>query len=520
MHPTSEPSANAWTFGEAELHADQRRLEVLGRSVALSGRAFDLLVYLVRHRDRVVGKDELLQQVWPGVVVEETNLTVHVASIRKALGSEVITTVSGRGYRFTAPMAQAAPPAAAAAEPAAPTPSRDKPSLAVMPFANLSGDPSQDYFVDGVVDDLTSALSRVRRFFVIARSSAFTYKGRVVDVPQVGRELGVAYVLEGSFRMSAERLRIAVQLVETAAGRQVWSQRWEGSRSDIFDLQDEITSQVVAAIEPQLSVAEIERVRTKPTSDLRAYDLCMMALPAVMSTSPREDVERAMALLDQAIEADPGYSYAKAMYAWAHALGYANRWNPLDRAVAALGRAREAHREHRDDPTTLSYAGHALAYIGRDHGPGLHALDTALALNPSSMLALRSSGWVRCYVGDHELAIRHLERAMALNPLDPEFAYVLAGLAFAHFGAGHYAEAAEIATRAVRADPDFMPGEGALLNSLAAAGRWDEARAFLPRFLARRPGFRSRTWLRDCPWTDESFRQRVMAIYDELGIPR
>jgi TolB-like protein/tetratricopeptide (TPR) repeat protein len=512
--------ANSWAFGEAELHADQRRLDVQGQPVALSGRAFDLLVYLVRHRDRVIGKDELLQQVWPGVVVEESNLTVHVAGIRKALGKGVVATVSGRGYRFTAAVAQTAVPRTTADAATEPSIARDKPSLAVMPFANLSGDPAQDYFVDGVVDDLTSALSRVRRFFVIARSSAFTYKGRVVDVPQVGRELGVRYVLEGSFRMSGERLRIAVQLVETGAGRQVWAQRWEGSRSDIFDLQDEITAQVVAAIEPQLSLAEVERVRTKPTSDLRAYDLCMMALPTVMTSSPREDVERAIAVLDQAIAADPGYSYAKAMYAWAHSLGYASRWIALDRAAASLARAREAHREHRDDPTTLAYAGHALAYVGREHGPALHALDTALALNPSSMLALRSSGWVRTYVGDHELAIRQLERAMALSPLDPEIAYVLCALAFAHLGAGHNAEAVELATRAARADPGFVPGDSALLWSLGAAERWDEARAFLPHYLARRPGFRYGTWLREGPWTDESFRQRVATIFDELGVPR
>jgi TolB-like protein len=233
------------SFTDVEIQPDERRVLVGGKPAILGARAFDLLMCLVEHRDRVVAKDELLQRVWPGMVVEETNLTVHVATLRKWLGPEAIATVSGRGYRFIAQLtvADSVPTSVAinAVEPAATAalpdlvPPPDKPSLAVMPFANLSGDAAQDYFVDGVVDDITTALSRVRAFFVIARSSSFTYKGRVVNAPQVGQELGVRYLVEGSFRHVGPRLRIGVQLVETAAGRLVWSQRlkdcWRTSSS-------------------------------------------------------------------------------------------------------------------------------------------------------------------------------------------------------------------------------------------------------------------------------------------------
>jgi len=505
-----------------EILPDERRLLVNGEPVPVGARAFDLLMCLLKHRDRVVTKEELLQTVWPGVVVEESNLTVHVAALRKLLGAQAIATIAGRGYRFVAPAGAVAGAPVLAAR-SAPEPARpdgaDKPSLAVLPFANLSGDAAQDYFVDGVVDDLTNALSRIRRFFVVARSSSFTYKGRVVDVPQVGRELGVRYVLEGSLRLSGDRLRIGVQLVETAAGRHVWTQRFDGRRSDIFDLQDQITAQVVAAIEPQLVLAEVERARTKPTTNLQAYDLCLLALPLVLTFGTQDQVERAIPLLQRAVEIDPAYSYAKALCAWAHAFAFANLWIPRTRAEAALHLAHEAYVEHRDDPATLAYAGHTLAYIGHRHAEGLHALDTALALNPSSMTALRSAGWVRCYVGDYAIAIQHLQHAMALNPLDPEIAYVLCGLAYAHLGAGDAEKAVDLARRAVAAQPASMPAQSALLWSLGAAGRWDEARAFLPHYLARRPGYRYGPWAARNPWTDPRFRTLVVGDFDKLGVP-
>lgn len=408
------------SFADVEIRPDERRVLVGGKPATLGARAFDLLMCLVENRGRVVCKDELLQRVWPGMVVEETNLTVHVAALRKWLGPQAIATVSGRGYRFialltvddraststststsTSKATRVVEPAEPAAAPvAAPValpvlmPPPDKPSLAVMPFANLSGDAAQDYFVDGVVDDITTALSRVRAFFVIARSSSFTYKGHVVDAPRVGRELGVRYLVEGSFRQAGPRLRISVQLVETAAGRLVWSQRFEGLLEDIFELQDQITLQVVAAVEPSLMLAEVERAQSKPTGNLLAYDLCLRALPLVQASSSQRCVEQAIALLEQAIAMDSGYSYAKALYCWVHAVAYASRWFNHEQARRALPYAEEVLLDHRDDPTSLAYIGHTLAYVGRQHEKGLQALDRALALNPNSFAAGPSPTWI------------------------------------------------------------------------------------------------------------------------------
>lgn len=517
---------NPLRIANAEIQPAQRRVLVDGRPAALGARAFDLLMCLVDRRDRVVPKEELLAVVWQGTVVEETNLTVHIAALRKVLGAQAISTVPGVGYRFTAAVdpGPAAQPVGAvsavaglrAAPPPLPT---DVPSLAVLPFANLSGDPGQDYFVDGVVDDLTDALSRVRRFFVIARSSSFTYKGRIVDVPTVGRELGVRYVVEGSFRQAGGRLRIGVQLVETGAGLQVWSSRFEGSRDDVFALQDEISAQVAAAIEPNLARAEVQRVRRTAAGSPQAYELCLQALPIVYGAGPAGQFELALGLLRRALEIDPGYAYAKALLAWAHTNGFANGSLGWRRALEGLPHAREASIDHRDDPTTLAFAGITLGYLGREHEAALRALDLALALNPNSVTALRSAGWQHGYVGRPDAAIDLLQRAMRLNPLDPEIAYVHAGIAWAHLMAGRAEAAVAAARRSLLDLPTYMPGSWALLHALCLAGERDEARLRAQALLARIPGLTIERHGRSLPYADASFVARCLDNLQGLGIP-
>lgn len=484
-----------WTFGNAEVRPDERLLLIDGQPVTLGSRAFDLLVFLIVNRGRVAGKEELLASVWPDVVVEESNLAVHVAALRKLLGPGAISTVPGRGYRFTAPLANASPrasvgPAAQRVDGGRGGPAQatlHKPSIAVLPFANLSGDATQDYFVDGVVDDLITALSRVRAFFVIARGSSFTYKGRAVDVRTVGHELGVQYVLEGGLRQADARLRVTARLVETTSGHQIWVGRFESALDDVFALQDDIVAQAVAAIEPSLILAEVERARTKPTENLQAYDLCLRALPLVVSSGSRDEVKRAAELLGRAIAADPGYSYAKALYAWAHAMAWSNRWIGRTQALDAMPLAVQAQADHRDDPTTLAFAGHALAIVGRRHDQALRALDLALTLNPNSLTALQSAGWVRAYVGDTDVAVRHLERALTLNPLDPGIGYVHCGLAYAHLVADRGEEALATARRAMLELPRFVPGKLALMHALVRTGRVAEAREVADELKARVP---------------------------------
>lgn len=507
-----------WRCGPVEVRLDERRVLVDGVPAALGARAFDLLAYLAGHRDRVVGKDELLAQVWRGAVVEEGNLTVQVAALRKLLGRDALSTVSGRGYRFTGPV-QTVPWPEVGGDTAGPTAPADKPSVAVMPFANLTGEAAQNWFIDGIVDDLTDALSRVGRFFVISRSSSFTYRHRTVDVPTVGREMGVRYVVEGSVRQAGERLRIGVQLVETGAGRQLWSQRFEGPRDDIFLLQDRISAEVTAAIEPNLVQAEVDRTRQRPTASLQAYELCLQAVPLVIANGRREHLDQALQLLRRAVQADPGYSYAKAFYAWAHCAAFANGWIGRRSAMAGMPYAQEAIADHRDDPTTLAFAGHALAYVAHALPEAGRALDLALALNPNSMTALRSSGWVRGYLCDTSVAVDHLRRALRLNPLDPEIGYVWAGIAFAHLIESDGPAALAAARRSLLEFPAFAPGQFALLHALCLQGQRDEAQRVLDSLRARMPSLTRAIYRGAQPYVRVDYVERCLQDLAALGLP-
>ena len=534
---------NDWTgglqIGDYEVHPGERRVLLRGTPVVLGARALDVLLALVAQAGQVVSKDRLMCQVWPGLVVEENNLTTQVSTLRRQMGTQAVVTVVGRGYQLGLPVRPLdgsagvapavpswpqAPVAAVAAvaplDPPAPVapPAADQPTLAVLPFANLTGDPGQDYFVDGVVDDLTNALSRVRRFFVIARSSSFTYKGRAVDVTQVGRELGVRYVLDGSFRQAGARVRIGVQLIETGGGRQLWSQRFEGLREDIFSMQDDITAQAVAAIEPNLVLAEVERARSKPTEILQAYDLCLRGLPMMIRSASLADVDQGEALMQRAIAVDPGYAYAKAVLAWGMALACSNLVIGRERAGSAVVYADQALQDHRDDPTTLALAAVSLARLTGRHEVALNALGRALALNPNSITALRSAGWVCLYVGDFEMALVHFERAMHLNPLDPDLGFVLGGKAIAFIQAGRFEAALSVARRALIEMPSFTTSHIALAIALTATGRADEVpAASIDNLRLRYPSVSA--FRAFAPFVSEPYRALQIDTLRRLGVP-
>ena len=316
----------------------------------------------------------------------------------------------------------------------------DSPSLAVLPFTNMSGDPGQEYFADGVVEDIITALSRVRWFFVIARNSSFTYKGRSVDIRQVGRELGVRYVLEGSIRKAGNRVRITGQLIEAASGRHVWADKFDGELVDIFDLQDRLTESVVGAIEPSLRRAEIERASAKPTDELDAYDLYLQALAQHYAlTKPASD--QALRLLGRALELDRNYSAAKALAAGIYNIRVAQNWADQTEIERGIQLAREAWADHRDDPTTLSRAGAALGYLARDFEAALAAIDRALILNPNSANACGNSGLIRMWVSDWRTSIDHFQKAIRLSPLDPGVGFSASGLCLALLLAGRPEEA-------------------------------------------------------------------------------
>jgi TolB-like protein/class 3 adenylate cyclase len=363
----------------------------------------------------------------------------------------------------------------------------DKPSIAVLPFTNLSGDPEQDYFADGIVEDIISALSRVRWLFVIARNSSFTYKGKAVDVKQVGRELGVRYVLEGSVRKASNRVRIAGQLVDATTGAHVWADRFDGALDDIFDLQDRVTASVAGIIEPKLRHAEMERARRKPTGSLDAYDLYLRALAQFIAS--HDGNLEALRLLRRAVEIDPHYASPYGLAAYCYVVQRTRGWvSSSDPALTeGIRLAKRAASLGQNDPETLWMAGFTLAVLGGDLEGGIAFIDRALTLNPNSADAWRASGLTRAFLGDTELAIAHLERSARLSPLDA-FAYLgLVGFAFAHFMAGGYEEASTWCDKTLHEHPEFPPALRMKAATCGLLGQLDEGRAWVERLLAGHP---------------------------------
>jgi TolB-like protein len=371
----------------------------------------------------------------------------------------------------------------------------DKPSIAVLPFTNMSGDPEQDYFADGMAEDIITALSHFKALFVIARNSSFTYKGRAVDVKQVGRELGVRYVLEGSVRKSANRVRITGQLVDAATGAHLWADRIDGGIGDIFDLQDQVTESVVGAIAPAVEKAEIERAKRTPTESLDAYSLYLRGLARYYQFGSRQANDEALRLFNSAIELDPDFAsaYARAASCYAHAKG--NGWiSVTGNEIAEVTRlAQRAVELGKDDAMALAASGWALAFVVLDLGGGAALIDRALVLNSNLAEAWFYGGWVKTYLGEPETAIERFARAMRLSPLDPLAAGMRGGTAYAHFHLGHYDEAASWAAMALQEDPDFQAGLRIAAASNAMAGRPEQAHKAVARLQQLNPALRVST---------------------------
>jgi len=380
----------------------------------------------------------------------------------------------------------------AVAEPARPALSLpDKPSIAVLPFQNLSGDPEQEYFADGMVEDIITALSRMRWLFVIARNSSFTYKGRAVDVKQVARELGVRYVLEGSVRKAASRVRIAGQLIDGSTGAHLWADRFEGALEDVFDLQDQVTASVVGAIAPKLEQAEIERAKHKPTESLDAYDYYLRGM-ASFYRQTREGTSEALRMFYRAIELDPDFALAHGAAAYCYCMRKAYSWM-ADRGQEIAETARLARRAvalGKDDASALSHAGYALAFVVGDLDDGAAFIDRAIALNPNLAVAWYYSGYSRLYLGEPDSAIEHFARAMRLSPLDPLIAWMEAATAYAHFFAGRYGVASSWAEMALRDSPDQLNALRIAAASNALAERLEQAQKILARLQQLEPALR------------------------------
>jgi adenylate cyclase len=370
----------------------------------------------------------------------------------------------------------------AAAPPVLPLP--DKPSIAVLPFANMSGDPEQEYFADGMVEEIITALSRIRWLFVIARNSSFTYKGKAVDVKQVGSELGVRYVLEGSVRKAGQRVRITGQLIDALTGTHLWADRFDGSLEDIFDLQDKVAVSVAGVIEPALQSAEMRRSATRPTTDLSAYDLYLRALAALYPMT-KERVVGALGLLDQAISIDRHYGPALALAAMCHLSLVRDGWaeEPEASRRKASDLARQALEPGENDPRILANAALVLALFGEDIGAMIELIDRALALNPSFARGWGLSGLLRAWAGQHDLAIEHFETSLRLSPRE-RVGTPVSVIGMAYFFKHQFAEAAAKLLLDIQDNPGFPTSYRLLASCYAHMGRLDEAQEIVHRLRA------------------------------------
>jgi TolB-like protein len=366
----------------------------------------------------------------------------------------------------------------------------NKPSIAVLPFQNLSADPEQEYFADGVVEDITMALSRFHWLFVIARNSSFTYKGRAIDVKQVGRELGVRYVLEGSVRTAKNRIRIAGQLIDAQTGAHLWADRFEGALDDLFDVQDHVTTCVVSAIAPKVQVEEIKRASRKPTENLEAYDYYLRGLAKIRRMTVDANRE-ALQLFCKAIELDRDLACAYGMAAYSIVVRKARGWmtEPLTECAEAMQLARKAVRLGGDDPVALSVAAYAFASINREFDDAAALMDRALSLNSNAAQGWMLSGWLRVWRGEPEVALEHLARATRLSPFDP-LMHIHAAMAYAHFLASRYDIASSCAEKAMHENPTFLHSVCISAASNAFAGRREPAQKAMARALEFNPDLR------------------------------
>jgi adenylate cyclase len=366
----------------------------------------------------------------------------------------------------------------------------DKPSIAVLPFKNMSGDPEQEYFADGIVEEITTALSRFRQLFVIARNSSFTYKGRAVDVKQVGGELGVRYVLEGSVRKSSNKVRITAQLIDAATAAHLWADRFDGGIDDIFDLQDKVTASAVGAIAPKLQQAEIDRAKRKPTESLDAYDLFFHGMDNLYQWT-LEGTNEALRLFHRAVELDPDFASAYSMAAYCYLWRKINGWTVnYEQEMGEAGRlARRAVDLGQDDAVALAFGGNTLAGLVGDIEGGAALIDRALVLNPNLAAAWHSSGWIKIWLGEPDVAIEHLAIAMRLSPLDPFIHHWQSATALAHLCAGRYDEACIWGEKSLQGG-NYTGGYRIAAASNALVGRIEKAQKIAARVRQLDPRFR------------------------------
>ena len=519
-------------FDNHALDTDRRELHRGSKRIAVEPQVFDLLVYLVQNCDRVVSKDDLIASVWHGRIVSDSTLTSRINAVRKAVGDsgedqKLIRTVVRKGLRFVgtvhaksngAEPAHAAGPLDEVREPSrAGLPLPDRPAIAVLPFINMGGDAEQEYFSDGISEDIITALSKLRWFFVIARNSSFIYKGKTVHLKQVADELGVRYVLEGSVRKGGDRVRITAQLNDAATGSHIWAERYDRELADVFAVQDEITEAIVAAIEPQLYAAENFRAQRKPPNSMDAWDLVMRALSHYWRVT-RQDNMVAQALLEKATAVDPNYGQALGVLATSHMFSAHMGWADLAMVAPIAERAALAAIliDSEDPWAHLALGGVYL--FARRFDDCLAEFELALRLNPNFSLAQGYHGLALCYCGRWEEGDVAAHRALRLSPRDP-FSAIYCGIAaYAQFVGGNYDEAIRLAREGIRQRGDFVGAHRVLTAAAGMAGQGDLARVALQELCRAQPNI-CLAWIeRQMPMKREADRDHYLEGFRRAGL--
>jgi adenylate cyclase len=485
-----------YLFEEYAFDTNRRELHRGADVVSVAPQVFDLLDYLIRNREHVVSKDDLIKAIWNGRSVSDAALTTRLNAARSAIGDSgdeqrLIKTLPRKGVRFVGQVREARevggpnPGDAPESAPAVP----DKPSIAVLPFENMSGDPEQEYFADGMVEEITTALSRFKWLFVIARNSSFTFKGKAVDIKEVGRRLGVRYVLEGAVRKASGKVRITAQLIEAATGAHIWADRFERDTTDIFALQDDVTLAVVSAIQPKLFQAEIALATRRRPEDLTAYDYFLRAIPQSYLAT-REGLAETIRLAHRALELDPGLAWAASLAGVCHmqnvVLGYSNDLQ-FDRKEA-VRLVRLALSIDDGDPDMLAMACITSAFMVGDSEAEIEMADRAVALNPNSWTTWNCRGQVYRVAGLPEEAVRSFERAIRMSPVDPRLYLALTGIGQALIELRRFDEAIVVLNKSLRQNR-YLATYRCLASAFAHLGRDAEAHDAAARVLEIDPAF-------------------------------
>jgi len=487
------PAFAVYKFGRFALHLGRGAFLADGAERSLRPKSFALLQLFAENPGRIIGRDEIMHAVWPGIFVSDDSIAQCVRDIRRALGDDeqqLLRTLPRRGYLFAAQVTLGTDEQPAFGAPAEITetvrplarspPLPDQPSIAVLPFQNMSDDPEQEYFVDGMVEEIITALSRIRWLFVLARNSTFSYKGQSPDVKQVGRDLGVRYVLEGSVRKGGNRIRITGQLIDAITGAHLWADRFDGALQEVFELQDRVASSVAGVIEPALQAAETARSAGRAIADLTAYDLYLRSYAMVWSSA--RQAPEALRLIEQAIAIDPRYGTALSWAAFlCQRLLFDGRSE--DRETDRLKGAEFARRALEvagDDPVILAESAHALAYFGEDIGAMMALVDQALTLNPNYARGWHTSGVLRLWAGHLDVAIGHVETALRLSPrarVGASLITVSGALLFSR----RFEEAVPKLLLLIQQDPSYSTSYRYLAACYAHMGRLDDASEAITR---------------------------------------